>query len=177
MTDLSNYAEALFLIAEEDGCLDLVQSELCGVKAIIEENPDYTNILDTPALPKEERLRLVEEAFSSLSENVKNLIKILTEKRETHAFGRLYSDFLALYNKRMGIIPVEVISAVELSEEEKEKLCKKLSEKLSGSVVISNTVDKAILGGIILRYDSVQLDGSVKARLDKIAGSLRSAVV
>ncbi len=177
MTDLKNYAEAVFLIAEEENALELTKNELEALNKVMEENPEYTTILDTPAISKEERLGLVGEAFSGFSENVRNLICIITEKREIHAIPKLYAEFMSLYNKKMGIIPVEVISAVELSPEQTEKLGKKLCEKLSGKVVIKNTVDKKILGGLILRYNSVQLDGSVKARLDSIAESLRSAVV
>ncbi len=177
MTELYNYAEALFLIAEEDGVLEAVKSELLTVKTVLLHNPEYSKILDTPSLPKDTRLGLVTEAFSSLSENTENLIKILTENRQMHGFDRLYSDFLSLYNKKMGIIPVEVISAVALSESQKERLKAKLSGKLSAKVELTNTVDRAILGGLILRYDSVQLDGSLKLRLDSLAESLKSAVV
>ncbi len=177
MTDLKNYAEAIFLIAEEDGALSAVKEELYTVKKALADNPEYASLLDNPALSKSERLQLVGQAFSALSENSLNLIKILTEKRSVSAFGKLYSEFLGLYNKKMGIIPVEAISAVALSREQTERLASKLSSRLNGTVEIRNTVDPSILGGIILRYQSLQLDGSVKARLDAIAKDLRSAVL
>ncbi len=177
MTDLKNYAEALFLIAEEDSCLELIKDELYTVNKVMCDSPEYANLLDTPALSKEERIRLADEAFAALSENVRNTVKLLTEKRQMYAFFGLYSAFTSLYNKKAGIVEVEVISAVKLSDEQISRLQKKLSSKISGKAVIRNKVDSSILGGIILRYDSVQLDGSVKARLDKLSKSLRDAVI
>ena len=177
MTEAARYAEALFLLSEEEGCLDTVLSDLGAVATAVKDNPDYTKILDTPSLSKEERLGLCDTAFSGLCEYVLNTVKILTEKRQMRYFSRLYDAFLALYNKKMGIIPVEAITAVELTEEQCERLKKKLEEKLSATVLIKNTVDKSILGGIMLRYDSIQLDGSVKSRLDKIEAGLKQVVI
>ena len=177
MTEVGKYAEAIFLIAEEDGSLEAIYDDLKTVDAVLSSNPEYINILDTPALPKEERLGLIKEAFSSLSENARNLIGILTEKRIMHTFTKLFRDFTRLYNEKAGILEAEVVSAVALSDNQISSLAEKLSKKLSKKVVIKNTVDKTILGGMLLRYDSVQLDASVKSRLDSFASGLKKVTI
>ena len=50
------YAKALFSLTEENGSTDTVKSELSYVNEALAQNPQYLNIQDTPAIPKEEKL-------------------------------------------------------------------------------------------------------------------------
>lgn len=177
MTDVMKYAEAMFLIAEEDGSLETVCEELLTVDTLLKENPEYAKILDTPALSKDERKRLSSEAFASLSLSVRNLVVILTERRAMHAFDKLYKEFLRLYNDKVGIVEAEAVSAVALTQGEIALLTEKLSKKLSKKVVVRNTVDRSLLGGMLLRYDSVQLDSTVRSKLDGFAEQLKKVTV
>ena len=47
----------------------------------------------------------------------------------------------------------------------------------SKTIILTNTVDPSILGGVKLRYLGVQLDGSVKTRLDKFEDALKNTVI
>ena len=174
---LEKYAQALFSLAEEENVMDKVFSDLCVVSAVLKESPEYAKIIDTPALPKEERLGLIDKAFGGLNEYVVNVLKMLCDGHNAYAFSRLFSEFTKLYNDKLGIVEVEAVSAVALTEGETERLKKALFTKLGKQVSIRNTVDKGILGGLILRYDSLQLDGSVKAGLEKIERGLKDAAV
>ena len=177
MTDLSKYAEALFALCEEEGILDAVRTDLECVNSALLESKDYARILDTPALSKEQRHRLADETFGSLNEYVVNIVKMLCSSHSFYAFDRLYRVFMKLYNNKLGITEVEAVSAVSLTEAEKERLISALEAKLSSKVVIKNTVDESILGGLILRYNSLQMDGSVKTRLEKIERDLKTVVI
>jgi len=77
MTNAKEYGRALFLLSEEDGTTAAVAEELDAVRKILREHPRYEKLLDTPALSKEEKLLLIDRAFSSLNENLVNLLKIL----------------------------------------------------------------------------------------------------
>ena len=72
---------------------------------------------------------------------------------------------------------VDAITAVPLTAAQSDKLAAKLSRTLSKTVIVKNTVDPSILGGMKLRYSGVQLDGSVKTRLDKFEDALKSTVI
>ena len=58
MTDIKEYSSALFLLAKEEGKLEAISDELLALKDLLLENPEYTKLLDTPALKKEDRLAL-----------------------------------------------------------------------------------------------------------------------
>ena len=57
------YAEALFTLAvEENSCEEYLDS-LGTIKNIFEENPDYIEFLNSPAIALSERLASIDEAF------------------------------------------------------------------------------------------------------------------
>ena len=177
MTGAQEYGKALFLITEEDGKTERVLADIKTAKAVFEKNPEYANLLDTPALPKDERVGLVDKAFSGLDESLVNLIKIVAERRIAHLFGKIADEYLALYDESRGIERVEAVTAVALTDAQKKALTEKLGRLTGKTVIVRNTVDRSILGGVKLRYSGVQLDGSVKTRLDKFEAALRDTVI
>lgn len=177
MIDTKEYAKALFLLTEEDGITDAALSDVETVKTLLSENPAYRNLLDTPALSKEERLGLIDEAFTSLSAHVKNLLKILCEKHAIFSFTKIAVDYSALVDEARGIERVEAVSAVKMSDGQLSALKEKLESITGKTVIIRNTVDTSIIGGMKLRYAGLQLDGSLKSRLDSFEKALGNVVI
>lgn len=171
------YAKAIFMLAiEENSCEDVLLDLRAAVGAV-KENDRYLDLLDTPALSKEERLSLIDGAFSSLDGSVVNLIKILSEKRSSRLIPEILKEYEALYDERFNILRVEAISARPMTDAQISALKEKLEREKGKAVVISNSVDKGILGGLKLRFSGIQLDGSLKTRLDKIDASLKNVIV
>ena len=95
------YGKALFMLCEECGTTDNALADVNTADELFKHCPEYTKLLDTPALSKAEKLALVDEAFSSLDESVRNLIKILCEKHSVHVFGEVKKSFSAHYLKKV----------------------------------------------------------------------------
>lgn len=177
MIDAKEYAKALFLLTEEERTTSTVADQLQTVKRILSENPKYIQLLDTPALAKEEKLILIDGAFSSLNGNLLNLIKILCEKHAVYQFSRMADGYAALYDESRGIERVEAVTAVVMQKQQLDALTKKLELMTGKTVIVRNTVDPSILGGVILRYAGTQLDGSIRARLEGFAKALKEMVI
>lgn len=177
MIDANEYGRALFLLAEEEGVTDAVLEDARILEASIRSNPDYIKLLDTPAVSKEEKLGLLGEALSSLHPHLVSLVMILTERKEAHSINGVISAFCDMYDKSRGIERVEAVSAIPLTDSQSLALKTKLEGMTGKQIIINNIVDPTILGGIKLRYLGIQLDGSVKTRLDGFAKSLRDTVI
>lgn len=177
MTGANEYGRALFLITEEDAVTDKVLADVKTAERIFLSNPDYVKLLNSPALPKEERVRLCDGAFSSLDERLCNLIKILTEIKGVHLFPKVAAEYYSLYDESRGIVRVQAVSAVPLTDSQKARIEEKLSGSLNKTAVVTNIVDPTILGGMKLRYMGRQLDGSVRTRLDKFEEALKNTVI
>ena len=177
MTDANEYGKALFLITEEDAISDKALHDVKLAEDIFAANPEYIKLLDSPVLKKEERVSLVDQAFSGLETSLLNLIKILTEKREIHLFSKVAKEYNRLYDESRGILRVEAITAIPLTDEQSKALSHKLGTSLGKTIVVKNTIDKSTLGGVKLRYSGVQLDGSIKTRLDKFEEAIKNTVI
>ena len=177
MIDAKEYGKALFLLTEEDGTTAAVAGELEALRGIMRENPRYEKLLDTPALARDEKLLLIDRAFSSLNENLVNLLKILCEKHSVYQLPKIAAAYAALYDEARGIERVEALTAVAMTSPQIEAMRAKLSRMTGKTVILRNTVDPSILGGVVLRYAGKQFDGSVKARLSALEKSLKEIVL
>ena len=171
------YGDALFSLAEELSETEAVIRDVEVLGTAIKENPEYLGMLDSPALSREERLSLIDGSFSSLNKNLVNMAKLLTEKRLAHTLPAVLKHITAAYEKSRGIERVEVISAVPLSDGQKAKLKAKLEGITKKQIIISNTHDPSLLGGMKLRYMGVQLDGTIKTKLEGFEKSLGELVI
>ena len=81
MRGAENYGRAMFMLAEECGKVEEVFSDLSSVCAALEREPEYTRLLDNPALARCERLSLVDRTLSPVLPEVRDFIKYLSERR------------------------------------------------------------------------------------------------
>ena len=177
MTAGSEYGKALFMLTEERKTTDKALADVLLADRVFKENPDYVKLLDTPAVAKEEKLSLCEEAFGTLDGDVKSLIKILCERHSIYTFRDVCRAYHDLYNETRGIVRVEAVTAVRMTDAQIEAMREKLTKETGKTIIINNTVAPEILGGVKLRYLGRQLDGSVKTRLDKFEKSLKNTVI
>lgn len=177
MSDIAEYGRALFLITEEEHTTEQVLGDVLTARTLFVENPDYAKLLDTPALAKEERIRIIDNALRTLDTALTNLIKILAEKHLSYLVPKALDAYLSLYDESRGIERVEAITARPLTQEQTARLVAKLAAKTGKKIIVKNTVDPSILGGMKLRYSGTQLDGSVRTRLDGLEDVLARTVL
>jgi len=169
------YGDALYSLAAEETCADEVLEGLSLAVTAFRENPGYLTLVQNPALPKAERLGLLDQAFSGVHTYVLNLLKLLCEdSRLSLAAGALEQFKVLLYQER-GILPVEAISAVPLTEEQKEALRDKLAAKTGKTILLETKLDPALLGGVKLRYEGRELDGTTAGKLSALRRALTQA--
>ena len=177
MRGAHEFALALFSLSEELRITESVLSDLKDSKRALLDNPEYIKLCDTPSIAKSEKLSLIDRAFSPVDETVRNLLMILSEKHSVYIFPEIVKEFIALYNESRNICEAEAISAVALSAEELSAIEKKLMQMTGKSIIMKNTIDPAVLGGIKLRYMGKQLDGTLRARLSAIENSLKNTIL
>jgi F-type H+-transporting ATPase subunit delta len=175
--DAKSYGDALFMLADELNQADEMKDDLSTLCKTISENPDYLKLLDTPALSREERVKLADEAFNGLNKNLVNLVKILIERRVAYLIFKIRDAYMSAYDISRGIERVEAITVLPLTDIQLSKLQNKLANITGKQIIIKNTIDSSILGGMKLRYLGIQIDGSVKTKLDNFEQSLKDIVI
>ncbi len=171
------YGKALFALAvEEKKCAEFFDT-LSALAVLIEKYPAYAKLLDTPAMRTEEKLSLIDAAFGTIEPMVFNCVKLLCEKHAVHQIPGCFRTYKKLYYASQGIEEAVCISAQPLSEKQKQALHQKLCRLTKKDVRLVCHVDPSLLGGIVVRINGKQLDGSIRAKLDVFRKSLADAVV
>ena len=77
--------------------------------------------------------------------------------------------FEALRDEAENTADVHVVSAVRLDDAQKRRLSAALKKRLQREVRLHCEVDESLIGGAIVRAGDFVIDGSLKARLDRLA--------
>ncbi len=165
------YAEALFMIATEQGLEEKISENLATIGKMLLENPEYLDFLSSPAVPINRRLRAIDEAFSSIgNEYITSFLKLLCENRRIKELPFCIEEFEELKTAAQNRIFATVYYAFPLSNEQKEALKHKLEKQTGKNVKLEFIEDKSILGGVKVELDGSVLDGSAKHYLNKVKG-------
>ena len=179
MTQVGNvYAQGLYALAKDELLTKQILEQIQVLESSFLQEPDFLQLLSSPNLPKEERCNIIDKSFrGKVHPYVLNFLKILTEKGYIRCFSDCVASFKMQYNEDNGILPVDVLSAVELTAEQKARLVEKLSKLTGKEIELTNKLDPNCLGGIRLDYDGKRIDGTVRNRLDEIRNLLKNTVL
>ena len=169
------YGDALYSLAAEENCLDQVLEGLSLAVRAFQQEPGYLTLVQNPALPKEERLGLLDKAFEGVHVYVLRLLKLLCERSSLSLAPGALEQYKTLLYQERGILPVEAISAVPLTEEQQQALRDKLAAMTGKTILLENKLDPSILGGVKLRYEGKELDGTAAGRLSALRRALTQA--
>ncbi len=174
----NQYGQALYQLAAEEGLSEAILQQLNALRQSFQGDPQYIRLLSAPQLSKQERCQILDEAFSGkLQPYLLNFLKILTEKGYMRHFDSCCESYVRLYNQAQGILPVTVITAGALSEDQSVRLREKLAQITGKTVQLICEVDESCLGGIRLEYDGKCVDDTVSHRLDNISKLLKNTVI
>lgn len=167
------YAEAVFAQARESGQLD-AWSEALFVLSSIASAPEMAAQIGNPNVPRE-RLSdaILEIAGGDLSEEAKNLTRLLAENNRLSTLPEIAELFEALKIENQGLREVNVLSAFDLNEGQLEGLATALKKRLGVDVELTVETDPSLIGGVEIRAGDLVIDGSVRAKLRKLSTELQ----
>lgn len=168
------YTKAVFEFALEKGSLDQWSSMLTTVAGVAGD-ATMTKVLNNPALTNVQKAdALIAVCEEYLDDSGKNFIQLLAENQRLALLPEISAQFEQLKANHQKSVDINVTTAFELDEQQQQKLTQALSAKLGRDVTLTSSVDKTILGGVIVRSQDLVIDGSVRARLAKLAEALNS---
>ena len=179
MTEVGSvYGESLYELAKEENLTKLIGEQIAVLQDAFRQEPDFIRLLSSPNLTKTERCQILDDSFrGKVNPYVLNFLKILTEKGYMRHFDHCCDAYTDRYNQDNGILIVTAVSAVALTEAQREKLTQKLSRITGKEIALRTRIDPKILGGMRLDYDGQRLDDTVSHRLDAIRDLLDKTVL
>ncbi|MDD5670215.1 MAG: ATP synthase F1 subunit delta [Candidatus Omnitrophica bacterium] len=172
----NRYARALFALALERGELERIDRDLLHVVQSIRQEPACSRFIASPTITDSEKESFMNRVFSDhLSLLSVNFLKLLVAKRRFGELEAIQEEYHFFYEKNIGVQEVVAVSAVPLSDSNKSRLMTVLRQKLRSEIRLIPEVDPHILGGLILRFDGIEINGSYKNRIRKIAQKLQAS--
>ena len=172
------YGQGLYALARDEGLEEEILQQLQVLDGCFQTQPEYLKLLSLRNLTKEERADILEEAFrDKLHIYVLNFLKLLTDKGYIRHFSDCRKAYKEQYNADRGILEVQTLSAITLTESQKQRLTDKLTAITGKQIELLCRVEPSLLGGILLSYDGKQVDGSVKGRLEVMEKQLKNTVL
>ncbi|MGN1411746.1 MAG: ATP synthase F1 subunit delta [Oscillospiraceae bacterium] len=167
------YSNALFQLSVEENLLEEVHTDLVQISTIFKSQDEFLKILSSPIVDTAEKISMLKAVFQNgCNELVFNFMCLLSEKNRMDLFCEIQQDFSNQYNKINNVLRVEVITCIPLTEELRKGIVSKLAKKTGKNINIVETIDKSILGGIILKYDNTVIDDSIKSRFKDLSKQL-----
>ncbi len=167
------YAEAVFTRARENERLDAWGDALATLSAIAAD-PEMAEQIGNPNVPRE-RLRdaILEIAGEEPGSEVGNLVSLLAANNRLSTLPEIARLFEALRTQNQGVRQVQVSSAFELGDDAQKDLAAVLEKRLGTEVEMTVETDPSLIGGVRIRAGDLVIDGSVRAKLRKLATELQ----
>jgi F-type H+-transporting ATPase subunit delta len=164
------YATALFDLASEQKALDAVANDLKALSQMMAESAELARLIASPVIARDDQAKamvaLAERAgFHPLT---RNIIGVLAMNRRLFALSGVIDSFLTLLSESRGEVTADVTSATPLSEQQVSAVAEALRQAIGSKVTVNTTVDKRLLGGLVVRVGSRMVDSSLRTKLQKL---------
>jgi F-type H+-transporting ATPase subunit delta len=169
------YARALFQAAKEHGRIDEVRDELETFVKAVDEVPELRSLVRNPELDPPEKAAALDAVLEDADELMRNFVRVVTEKGRASQLDEIAREYDALVAAEEQILNVELTTAYELSDDEAASIVKQIEEASGQRVEAARTVDAALIGGLVLKAGSLEVDSSVRGRLDRLRRDLAHA--
>jgi F-type H+-transporting ATPase subunit delta len=172
------YASALFDLASEQGFVTAVESDLDKLGEALDKDrgsADLAALIRNPKVSRDDTAKAMDAVSDvlGLSALTKNFIGVLAANRRLAKLPEIVRAFASIAAAQRGEVTAEVTSAHPLNDDQLAQLAQKLKAREGKEVKIKASVDPEILGGLVVRIGSRQIDSSIRTRLNTLANAMK----
>ena len=172
------YARALLGLARDGGTIAQAGEELARAASTFAD-PALHGVVLNPGIAATARRAIVGRVLErlALSPMVANLVRLLADRDRLAVLPNVERSYEALVDRELGRARVAIRSAAPLTDAQRAEI-EALARRLTGSrdVIVTVTVDPALIGGVVARIGSTVYDGSVTRQLERMKQKLVEGV-
>jgi len=167
------YAMAVFKRAKETSGTDK-WSQFMAIMAAVFIDTNMSAIVDNPKVTNQVLVDLLLDiGQGQIDREGENFIKLLVENGRLRLLPHIHKLFEEYRAQDEGYIDANVSVAYDFDDETWLHFVQSLERKLGKSVRIQVTVDKSLIGGVLVKAGDKVFDGSVKGRLQHMHKTLK----
>ncbi len=169
------YASALYELAAENKATSAVEGDLEKLGQAVAVSGDLAALIRNPRLTRDG----AHAAMTALGTHLglapltQQFLGVLADNRRLSKLPQIVSAFAGIAAASRGEISATVTSAHPLDAKQIAAIAAKLKAREGKDVKLTATVDPEILGGLIVRIGSTQIDSSIRTRLNTLANAMK----
>lgn len=169
------YAGSLFDLAAEQGAVAEVEATLTRFEALLTQSEDLARLVRSPVFSAEEQAKAIAAICDQMGIGglAGNFLRVVAQNRRLFAVPDMVRSFRQLAAASRGEVAAEVTSAHALTSEQEQELKATLKQIAGKDVAIGLTVDPSLLGGLVVRMGSRQIDTSLRTKLNSLKFALK----
>ena len=169
------YASALFDLARDQRQIESVGNSLEALSQALVDSKDFAELVASPLVSRDE----AGKAFAALAPQLNldpittNFVGVLARNGRKNELRNVIRAFRRLAAEHRGEATAEVVTARPLTDDQLAALKAQLRTRAGRDVNIDATVDPNILGGIVVKLGSQQIDASIRTKLNRLAQAMK----
>jgi F-type H+-transporting ATPase subunit delta len=172
------YARALFDFSVDKNIMHQITADFQNLEIFLDESTELTDYLNNPLVSQAAKGEVLTKILKSQvnSETFKFLM-VLVGRDRINLLKSVITNYLELVYETASIKTIEVVTAVEFSNAQKNTLIQKLKELTNArEIKLAITVDPKLIGGFLLKTESKVIDFTIKNQLQQLAKHLDSVL-
>lgn len=171
----ARYAGSLFELAAEQNAIDKVEKELGEIETMLTQSPELRRLISSPVFSADDQHRAIaaiadRAGFVGLTGN---FLRVVAQNRRLFALPGMIRSFREIVAAHRGEATAEVTSAHALTPAQETELKNALRDVAGKKVSIKLDIDPSLLGGLIVKMGSRQIDTSLKTKLNSLKLALK----
>jgi F-type H+-transporting ATPase subunit delta len=171
------YVKALFDVAQSASATKQVEDDMQSLVTMLADSEDFRNFLINPLLSSETQgeSMLAILAKMHVDQVTRQFIGMLVAQKRLAVLPEIAKQFIELAASARGEMSAEVISAVPLKAPEIAQIAEKLGKAYGRKMNIQVRQNPELLGGVIVKIGSQQLDSSLAGKMRRLKNALQAA--
>jgi len=168
------YSLALADVVSGTSSSAAVKTELAVWGELLTSNEQLQTVFGNPSIPHLGKEKVLEGLLAKTkpSRTTANFLKVLLQNGRLGDLPQINDRFAAVLDERSGVVTAQITSARELPEAERNEFERNLESVTGKKVKIEFTIDRDIIGGVLVRIGSIVYDGSVRTKLENLKEQL-----
>ena len=169
------YASALFDLARDQRQIESVGNSLEMLSQALADSKDLNELVDSPLVSRDQ----AGKAFAAIAPQLSldpitaNFLGVLARNGRKEQLKPVIRAFRRVASEHRGETTAEVVTAHPLGDDQLAQLKQSLRARAGRDVAIDATVNPDILGGIVVKLGSQQIDASIRTKLNRLATAMK----
>ena len=168
------YARALFDFSVENFLMHQITSDFRDLEVLLNESSELTEYLNNPIVSQDAKREILTKLLQpQLNKATFKFLMVLVDRDRISLLQSVVNNYLELVYETAVIKTFEVTTAFDFTDDQKDRLSKKLKEATNARRIrLAFTVEPSLIGGFLIKNKSKVIDFTIKNQLEQLAKHL-----